>query len=52
MSEKKLITPRKLAGFMELEPSKQIIFDEMTEKIKKVFKKFAFNYCFFHKKSV
>ncbi len=42
MSEKKLITPRKLAGFMELEPSKQIIFDEMTEKIKKVFKKFAF----------
>lgn len=42
MSEKKLITPRKLAGFMELEPSKQIIFDEMVSTIKNVFNEFAF----------
>jgi len=42
MSEKKLITPRKLSGFMELEPSKQMIFDQMKEKIKSVYQKFAF----------
>ena len=40
MSDK--ITPRKLQGFWELEPSKQIIFDNMLEKIKKAFKKHCF----------
>ncbi len=42
MSEKKLITPRKLAGFMELEPCKQLILNEMENKIKSIYEKFAF----------
>lgn len=42
MSDKKLINPRKLSGFMELMPSKQIVLDEMIEKIKKVYQNFAF----------
>lgn len=42
MSEKKLITPRKLSGFMELLPHKQMILDEMIEKIKNVYQNFAF----------
>ncbi|MBO5395240.1 MAG: histidine--tRNA ligase [Clostridia bacterium] len=37
MSTTKLISPRKLAGFWELPPEKQILFEEMQEKIKKVF---------------
>lgn len=37
MSEQKLITPRKLSGFWELSPEKQIVFEQMQEKIKKVF---------------
>ena len=39
MSDNKLITPRKLAGFWELSPEKQIIFEQMQEKIKKVFQR-------------
>ena len=42
MSEKRLITPRKLSGFMELEPAKQILFDKMVEKIKNVYSQSAF----------
>lgn len=42
MNEKKLILPRKLSGFMELEPSKQLVFDGMIEKIKKVYQTFGF----------
>lgn len=42
MSDKKLINPRKLSGFMELMPSKQILLDQMIEKIKKVYQSFAF----------
>ena len=42
MNAKNLITPRKLSGFMELEPAKQIIFDDMIDKIKGVYKKYAF----------
>ncbi len=42
MNEKKLISPRKLSGFMELEPCKQIIFDNMVDKIKAVYKRYAF----------
>ena len=42
MNKTNIITPRKLAGFMELEPSKQIIFNEMQDKIKSVYEKFAF----------
>lgn len=36
------ITPRKLSGFMELPPEKQIIFDNMKDKIKKVFDRNCF----------
>ena len=36
------IEPRKIAGFVELLPEKQIIFEEMQEKIKSVFKKHSF----------
>ena len=39
MSENKLITPRKLAGFWELAPEKQIVFEQMQEKIKRVFQR-------------
>lgn len=35
----KFIAPRKLAGFWELTPEKQFVFDEMQNKIKKVFEK-------------
>ncbi len=42
MNAKKLITPRKLSGFMELEPAKQVIFDDMIDKIKAVYKNYAF----------
>lgn len=42
MTDNKIITPRKLSGFMELTPNKQIIFDEMKDKIKNVYQKFAF----------
>ena len=42
MSEKKLIIPRKLSGFMELPPSKQTVFDNMIDKIKKVYQSSGF----------
>ena len=42
MTEQKLITPRKLSGFMELMPNKQIIFDNMVSKIKEVYARHAF----------
>jgi histidyl-tRNA synthetase len=42
MTETKLITPRKLSGFMELLPSKQMVLDKMIDKIKGVYQKFAF----------
>lgn len=38
----KLITPRKLSGFMELPPYKQVVFDDMLDKVRHVFK----NSCF------
>ena len=34
--------PRTLAGFMELMPSEQILFEQMKEKIEKTYKKFGF----------
>ncbi len=37
------ITPRKLSGFMELMPEKQLIFDNMRERIQKVFAKNCFS---------
>ncbi len=43
MNNNNIITPRKLPGFMELLPAKQAIFDEMAEKIKSVYKQFAFS---------
>ena len=42
MTDQKLITPRKLSGFMELMPNKQIVFDQMVNKIKKVYQRHAF----------
>lgn len=42
MPNNKLITPRKLSGFMELPPHKQIVFDNMIDTIKKVYR----NNCF------
>ena len=36
------IIPRKLSGFMELSPEKQIVFDNMQEKIKTVFNRNCF----------
>lgn len=42
MSQQKLIKPRILSGFMELSPSKQLIFDNMVEKIKKVYQESCF----------
>lgn len=42
MSDNKLIVPRKLSGFMELPPYKQIILDTMIDKIKKVYQNYAF----------
>ena len=34
--------PRTLAGFMELLPNEQILFDQMKEKIEKTYQKFGF----------
>ncbi len=42
MTQNKLITPRKLSGFMELDPPKQLLFDKMVEKIKNVYSKSGF----------
>lgn len=42
MSEKKLIVPRKLSGFMELPPYKQVVLDNMIDKIKGVYQKAGF----------
>ena len=42
MTEKSIIKPRKLSGFMELMPNKQYIFDKMIEKIKNIYLKHAF----------
>lgn len=39
MNNSKFIAPRKLAGFWELPPEKQIVFEQMQEKIKKVFQR-------------
>ena len=43
MSENKIITPRKLSGFMELLPEKQMKFDFLKNLIEQTFK----NNCFF-----
>lgn len=42
MTTKKIITPRKLAGFMELMPSKQVLLDDMKRKIEKVYSSAGF----------
>lgn len=42
MTEQKLITPRKLAGFWELSPEKEILFEQMQNKIKAVFERNCF----------
>ena len=38
MKNQNLVVPRKLAGFMELMPEKQVIFEQMIDKIKEVYK--------------
>ncbi len=43
MQNNNKITPRKLSGFMELMPEKQIIFDNMRDKIQKVFSRNCFS---------
>lgn len=40
--EEKKITPRKLAGFWELDPEKEYVFEYILDKIKDVFYKHAF----------
>ena len=42
MKEKNIIIPRKLPGFWELTPDKQVLFEEMQNKIRQVFQ----NNCF------
>ena len=43
MEEKRQITkPRTLSGFMELLPDKQIIFNQMVDKIRATYEKFGF----------
>lgn len=42
MTEKNIITPRKLAGFMELMPSKQVVLEDMKRKIEKVYSSSGF----------
>ncbi len=41
--DKKIIVPRKLQGFWELDPKQEIKFEQILTKIKKVFE----NHCFF-----
>lgn len=38
----KKIAPRRLAGFWELEPEKEVLFEDMLDKVKAVFKKHCF----------
>lgn len=42
MTTKNIITPRKLAGFMELMPSKQVLLDDMKRKIEKIYSSSGF----------
>lgn len=37
-----IITPRKLPGFWELDPQKEVVFEDMLQKIKSVFIRHAF----------
>ena len=36
------VEPRTLAGFMELLPEEQILFEQMKQKIEKTYQKFGF----------
>lgn len=42
MTASKLIVPRKLSGFMELPPYKQIVLDEMINKIRSAYQSLGF----------
>ena len=42
MNKQNIIKPRKLSGFMELEPKEQLIFDQMIDKVKKVYLRHGF----------
>lgn len=42
MKTKSKVTPRTLSGFMELQPTEQVRFNQMKEKIEKSYKRFGF----------
>lgn len=42
METQNKVTPRTLSGFMELQPTEQVIFNQMKEKIKKSYERFGF----------
>lgn len=42
MKEQNTVTPRTLPGFMELHPTKQVLFNQMREKIQKSYERFGF----------
>ncbi len=42
MKEQITVTPRTLPGFMELQPTEQVLFNQMKEKIQKSYEKFGF----------
>ena len=42
MTSSKLIVPRKLSGFMELPPYKQIVLDDMVNKIRSAYQSLGF----------
>ncbi len=42
MKTQSKVTPRTLSGFMELQPTEQVMFNQMKEKIEKSYKRFGF----------
>lgn len=42
MNEQITVTPRTLPGFMELQPTEQVLFNQMKDKIQKSYEKFGF----------
>ena len=42
MNKQNIIKPRKLSGFMELEPKEQLVFDQMIDKVKNVYLRHGF----------
>ena len=42
MKTQSKVIPRTLPGFMELQPTEQVLFNQMKEKIEKSYEKFGF----------